>query len=313
MPSPRISIVLPTWNGARDLARLLPALAAQVDCGEVEIVAIDSSSSDDTRELLERAGATVEVIPQSDFRHGTTRNRAADRARGELLVFLSQDVVPAGDDFLAQLTAVFEDPAVAGATARVLPHPDDDPLTARTVLDSPEAGHVATTRRLDPAGRMWDLPAQERVELLRFNNVASAIRASVFREIPFPDVPFGEDFAWAARALTAGHTLRFVPEAVAHHAHDYTPRQAFERYRIDAAFHREIHGHRLRPTLFSVLRGIGFEVREDWRYLGRTHASAKLRHLLRSFGLRGAQVLGQYWGSRGWGPAFWPDSASDAS
>lgn len=313
MPSPRISIVLPTWNGARDLARLLPALAAQVDCGEVEIVAIDSSSSDDTRDLLEQAGAHVEVIPQSEFRHGATRNRAADRARGELLVFLSQDVVPAGSDFLAKLTEVFDDPAVAGATARVLPHPGDDPLTARTVLDSPEAGQVAHARRLDPHGRMWDLPAQERVELLRFNNVASAIRSSVFHEIPFPDVPFGEDFAWAARALTAGHTLRFVPESVAYHAHEYSPRQAFERYRIDAAFHREIHGHRLRPTVFSVARGIGFEVREDWRYLKRTHAPAKARYLMRSVSLRGAQVLGQFWGSRGWGPAFWPDSAQDAS
>jgi len=313
MPSPRLSIILPTWNGASDLARLLPALAAQEDCGEFEIVAVDSSSTDDTRRLLEDAGAAVEVIPQSEFRHGATRNLAAERARGEFLVFLSQDVVPDGPHFLAQLTAVFDDPAVAGATARVLPHPGDDPLTARTVLDSPDAGTEAFERRLDAEGRVWDLPAEERALLLRFNNVASAIRTSVFREIPFPDVPFGEDFAWAARALTAGHAIRFAPEAVAYHAHDYSPRQAFERYRIDAAFHREIHGHRLRPTLFSVARGFGFEVREDWRYLNRTHAPARVRHLVRSLGLRGAQVLGQFWGSRGWGPAFWPDSAQDAS
>lgn len=312
MSSPRISIVLPTWNGARDLARLLPALARQSGCGAVELVAIDSSSTDDTRRLLEGAGASVEVIPQADFRHGATRNRAADRARGELLVFLSQDVVPEGDDFLARLTAVFEDPAVAGATVRVLPHEDDDPLTARTVLDAPEAADAPLVRRLDPDGAMWDLPAAERAELLRFNNVASAIRASVFREIPFPDVPFGEDFAWAARALTAGHTLRFVPDAVARHAHAYTPRQAFERYRIDAAFHRAIHGHRLRPSVLSVARGIGFEVREDWRYLRRTRARGMARHLVRSLGLRGAQVLGQFWGSRGWGPDFHGDPARDA-
>lgn len=291
MSSPRLSIVLPTWEGERDLARLLPALAAQeIDgrpAGEgFEILAVDSSSTDRSRELLERAGARVQRIEKSAFRHGATRNQAARGARGEILVFLSQDALPRDKAFLAALAAPFADPKVAGAYARILPHEDDDPLTARTVLSAPEASAEGETREL----------AGSTGRLVGFNDVASAIRRSVFEAIPFPDVDFGEDVAWAARVLEAGWRIRFEPRAVVHHSHRYSPSRAYERYRIDAEFHLRHFQRRLRPSLVSVARGFAHEVREDWRYV-RRHGG--FTHLLRSPFLRAAQVLGQYAGSRG--------------
>jgi rhamnosyltransferase len=292
----RVSILLPTLNGEPHLARLLPVLARQEIAGGFEIRAIDSGSTDRTRELLEKAGATVTRIEPSEFRHGATRNRLASEARGELLVFLSQDACPRDAGFLSALSAAFDDPSVGGAYARVLPHEDDDPLTARTVLSAPEAGEKGETRGLDRGASLAALDPAARTRLAAFNNVASAIRRSVLEKIPFPDVEFGEDAAWAARALEAGWKIRFEPRAVVFHSHRYTPRSAYERYRVDAAFHREVFGRRIRPSLGSVARGIAYEVREDWRYVVRHGGAA---HLLRSPFLRAAQVLGQYSGSRG--------------
>jgi rhamnosyltransferase len=280
---PRVSICLPTWNGERDLARLLPALARQELDGAFEIVAIDSSSRDRSFEMLEQAGARVLRIEQREFGHGATRNRIAGMAQGEFLVFLSQDAVPQGERFLATLVAAFEDPRTAGACARILPHEDDDPLTARTVLDAPEASAQA---------RVFEGRGGE----VCFNDVAAAIRASVFRTLPFPEVVFGEDRAWAVRALEAGHRIRFVPESVVRHAHRYTPRTAFERYRIDAAYQRHVHGRRVRPSLWSVARGIGHELVRDWSHVRATRQP--MTALLRAPALRGAQVFGQYCGSR---------------
>ncbi|MCE9595784.1 MAG: glycosyltransferase [Planctomycetes bacterium] len=299
MTAPRLSILLPTYNGAADLERLLPALARQEVDGGVELCAIDSSSTDGTRALLEKAGASIEVIPKSEFRHGATRNRCALRARGEILIFLSQDVVPDGPNFLAELASAFADPRTAGAYGRVLPFADDDPLTARTVLDLPEADERELVRDLDHVAGLHELSGDERARFVRFNNVASAIRADVFRAIPFPDLAFGEDFAWAARALTAGWRLRFVPGAIARHAHHYSPKKAYERYRVDAAFHRLVHGHRLRPSVMSLARGFAFEVAADLRFLARTDRPGKLYACVRSPILRGAQVLGQWVGSHG--------------
>ncbi len=315
MEGPRISVCLPILNGAVDLARLLPALAGQVGVGEVEVVAIDSSSTDSSVEQLEAAGARVEVIPRSAFRHGPTRNRLAGMARGEICVFLSQDALPADEHFLASLTspllglssdlavgspegAAGSPPRISGATARVLPHPADDPLTARTVLHAPEAGSESEIRRLPAGARLADLPPEERDDLVRFNDVASAIRREVLLELPFPDVPFAEDAAWAALALDAGHALAFVAEAVVLHAHRYGPRTAFERYRVDAAWQRRAHGVRVRPGLISVLRGFLFELRADVRHV--SGEGAGWLHLCRAPFLRGGQVLGQWFGSHGW-------------
>ena len=304
MTAPRVSIVLPTLNGEACLARLLPLLAAQDlprDWNGLEICAVDSSSSDRTRELLERAGASVRTIARADFRHGGTRNQAAARARGEFLVFLSQDAAPADALCLRHLIGAFDDPRVAGAYCRVLPHPDDDLLTQRTVLDLPEASAHGVVRDLDGIGSLAALAPEQRAAWLRFNNVASAVRASVFRVHPFPDLPFGEDCAWAARVLDAGHRIRFVPESVVHHAHRYGPREAFRRYRIDAAFHREVHGFRLRPSVLSACKGLAYELGRDLAFLRASAAGARLRAALAAPLLRAAQVAGQYAGSRGWG------------
>jgi rhamnosyltransferase len=302
MSSPSLSLLVPTLDAGRYLDRLLPALAGQSYSGLIEYRALDSTSSDDTVARLEAAGWAVTSIPRSEFRHGPARNQLAEGASGEVLVFLSQDAVPEGPDFLTNLVAPFQDKRVGGVSARVLPHPDSDPMTARTVLAAPEAGAESAIRELAPGAKLEDLEDRERAEWLRFNNVASALRTSVHREVPFPDVPFGEDFAWAADALRAGWKVGFVAEAVARHAHRYSATQAFERYRVDAAFHRRVHGLRVRPSLLSVIKGIAFELREDWRFAREERTG--LGHLWRAPLLRGGQVLGQWFGSRGWNLPF---------
>lgn len=306
MTAPRISIVLPTLNGRADLEVLLPRLQEQQLDGGWELLAVDSSSTDGTVELLERYGHPVVTIDRATFSHGGTRADRARDARADTLVFLSQDALPADAAFLERLVEPFDDPRVAGSYARVLPHGDDDLLTARTVLDLPEAGTEPEVRDLDGVEGLWALPPVERVAHIRFNNVASAVRRSVFEQIPFPAVDFGEDVAWAARALTAGWRLAYAPGAVAYHAHRYTARGAFRRYRQDARFHRTAHGWSMRPTLGSAVRGWAFELKSDVAEVRRAGLSRHLADLARAPFLRGAQVFGQYVGSRGWGREIAP-------
>jgi rhamnosyltransferase len=265
------------------LLRLLPRLGAQRIDGGFELIAIDSSSSDRSVELLEQAGAHVERIAQSEFGHGKTRNALARLSRGEFLVFLSQDALPEGERFLAELTRAFEDELTAGSAARILPHEDDDPLTARTALALPDASDRA---------RVFQGNSQDVI----FNDVASSMRRAAWMRVPFPELPFGEDLAWARAALAEGWRLRFSPQALVRHAHRYSPRQAFERYKVDAAFQREFSGRSVRPSALSVLKGVAYELREDWRHVKRR--GGPFSSLWRAPLLRSAQVLGQYVGAR---------------
>lgn len=291
----RVSICLPTWQGEADLRRLLPRLARQRVVGGFELVAVDSGSRDATPRLLAEAGARVERIAQREFGHGRTRNQLARLARGGTLVYLSQDALPEGDDFVERLAAPLADARVAGATARILPHDDDDPLTKRSVLDAPQAS-------AEPRRHAWDrdglgvLSAADRAAEVSFDNVAAAYRADVLRSLPFPETAFGEDAAWAELALQHGHELVFEPRAVVRHAHRYTAAAAWSRWRADAAFQREHFGRSVRPDCWSALRGLGFELGRDWSYLRR---EGGLAHLPRAVLLRAAQVGGAWAGSRG--------------
>ena len=301
MGAPRVSILLPTRDGERDLARLLPVLARQKLEGGIERLAIDTASSDRSVELLRGSGFEVQTIRPEEFGHGRTRNALAERARGEFLVFFSQDALPEGDDFIERLIAPFADEHLAGTYARILPNASDDALTARSVLAGPQASERPERFELAQGKRLEDLPLEEAMRMLAFSNVASAVRARAWKGLPFHDEVFGAEFAWAARALTSGWSLAFTPGCIVRHAHRYGPLSAFERYRVDAAFHRRAHGHRLRPGLFGLVRGFAHECLLDLAYV-RAHGGWSA--LARSPFLRGGQVLGQLYGSRGWRNPF---------
>ena len=103
--SPLISVLLPVKDGASFLREMLPLLLEQELMARLEIVAVDSGSLDDSIDVLVAHGAAVLSIEAAEFNHGLTRNLAAESARGEVLVLLSQRSLPIGTRWLAPLIA----------------------------------------------------------------------------------------------------------------------------------------------------------------------------------------------------------------
>jgi glycosyltransferase involved in cell wall biosynthesis len=97
-----VSIIIPTYNEEAYLPRLLHSIKAQ-KCANCEVIVADNKSTDRTREIARAHGARVVRggIPS------IARNRGADAARGEYLLFIDADtVLPEG--FLAKILARFE-------------------------------------------------------------------------------------------------------------------------------------------------------------------------------------------------------------
>jgi glycosyltransferase involved in cell wall biosynthesis len=107
-----ISVIVTTYNRPDALRAVLDGLAAQRDRG-FEVIVADDGSRDDTRVLVQSASASFPVplahVWQEDrgFRAGAARNRAAEHAAGEYLVFLDGDCVPR-PDFIARHRALAE-------------------------------------------------------------------------------------------------------------------------------------------------------------------------------------------------------------
>jgi rhamnosyltransferase len=301
--TPRVSIVLPTRDGAATLPAVLDAIARQQVNFAFEVVAVDSGSTDGTVALLQSRVDRVVTVPAGSFDHGLTRNLGIREARGEFVVLLVQDAVPVSDSWLAALTApLFGDPRVAGAFARQLPRPEAGAVTRHYRDRWLASSHVPRTVSIASLAELDALDPPARLERCAFDNVCSCIRRSTWTQFPFRRTPIAEDVGWAKEVLLAGHTLAYVPAAQVTHSHD---RSATYEFRRTYVLHRRLYElFRLRtiPTLPRLGRAIVSSLAAH-----RRCRRAEGRHLLlsgRAIALAFVWPLGQYLGAlsaaRGW-------------
>jgi rhamnosyltransferase len=219
-----ISIVIPVKDGGSDLERCLVAIGRQVLDDDVEIVVVDSGSTDGSVQVARSQGARVHEIHPSEFGHGRTRNLGAGLAAGEILVFTSQDAHAADERWLSRLVSPLAtgDSTRAGAYGRQLPHEDATP-PERYFLDF-LYGPEPRIQRLDSGG-------EPSFEQTLFSNVNSAIPRAVWERFPFADdLIMSEDQEWSRRVLRAGFELVYEPRAAVHHSHTYSVAGAFRRF-----------------------------------------------------------------------------------
>ncbi len=218
-----ISVVIPVKNGGEELERCLAGVAEQKVDEEVEVIVVDSGSTDRSPEVARAAGAVVEVIDPAEFGHGRTRNLGVELARGELVVFTSQDAVAVDERWLACLSAAARTgPEVAGAYGRQLPHADARP---------PERFFLDFLYGPEPRSQRVRDGEELTFESTLFSNVNAAVPRWALERFPFrDDLTMSEDQEWSRRALRAGFTLVYEPRAAVRHSHAYTIRSAFRRF-----------------------------------------------------------------------------------
>jgi rhamnosyltransferase len=218
-----ISVLIPVKNGGHDLVRCLSAIAAQQVEDDVEVVVVDSGSSDGSPQRARELGAHVHEIDAAEFNHGRTRNLAAERSRGNLLVFTTQDAYPESETWLETLVAPLRsNEGTAGVYGRQLPHHYATPLE-----------HFFLDFLYGAEGRIQSVSGPDDVtfEMTLFSNVNSAIPRTVWQEYPFADdMVMSEDQEWSRRVLLAGKAVVYEPLAAVRHSHAYTLRDAFRRF-----------------------------------------------------------------------------------
>jgi GT2 family glycosyltransferase len=298
-PRHLVSVLMPLMDAAEDLREILPSLLEQSVSTELEVVAVDSASRDDTVAVLSEFGATTIAIDPAQFDHGLTRNLAAQHARGDVLVFLNGRTRPAGKDWLAPLLAALDaDPTVAGACSRIAPHPGADLLTRRDGEREASGSDVRAVKRIEDWAAYRALPVEQRRLLLNFHTVSAAIRADVLRRIPFRSVrAIGEDLLWSREVLEAGMALVHEPASLAYHSHDYSLREWLMRNVDDGIANRDVNERALDAHEADAM--VRHMVAEDWAYLrdelGLTGDELE-RWQIQAALRRAAQVAGQWLG-----------------
>ena len=226
-----VAVVIPTWNAAKDWPAFQAGLALQgLPAGQ--ILVIDSSSSDGTRDLAAAAGYQVVRIESRDFNHGGTRQAALRYVPwAKIVVYLTQDAVLAGEGAIDRLLAAFDDAEVAAAYGRQLPRPGAGPIeTHARLFNYPGISAVRTFESRRTLG----------IKAAFLSNSFSAYRVDALCGAGgFPsEVIMAEDALVAARLLMAGRKIAYVADAQVRHSHGFTIAAEFRRYFDTGVYHR---------------------------------------------------------------------------
>ena len=217
-----VSVVIPILNAEDYLPSLLPAILEQEPAPPVEIILIDSMSTDNTREIASRF-EKVEVIPIQNFSHGRARNLGAQHARGDIIVLMTQDAIPANKRWLDNLLKPFDDTTIAATFSRQQPYEHANPVE-RFFLHSHFPPDKSIRRE---KGDHTSLSFED----VFFSNVSAAIRRDLLLEYPFDEeLIMSEDQQFARDILNAGYATVYQADSVVIHSHNYTLCHAFRRY-----------------------------------------------------------------------------------
>ena len=238
-----VSIIIPTCNGGQIFSECLTAIKRQEYAGPLQLIIVDSGSTDGTVELAEKAGACIRKINPQQFHHAGTRNKALLLADHERIVFMVQDAIPCSDAWLTSLTHALNDYPVAAVYTAQIPHDDATPYARFEIESINEArGHDPVIQEIESVESYAEMPYQRAYRMIGLDNVCAIYRKDRLLKEPFPEVDFAEDMAWAQKNLLMGHKILYNPRIKVKHSHNRPPQYAFRRQIINSFWCAKIMG-----------------------------------------------------------------------
>ncbi len=252
------SIVIRAYNEEKHIGRLMKGIKQQT-IKDVEIILVDSGSTDATVSIAESFGAKVVRIPPSEFTFGRSLNLGIQAAARELIVIASAHVYPVYPDWLETMLRPFENPQIALVYGK---------------QRGPEFAKFSEQQIF----HQWYPDESDLNQKTAFcNNANAAIRKTLWEQNPYDEELTGlEDLAWAKWAKEQGYEIAYIAEAEIIHIHNETPRGVFNRYKREAMAFKKIHPEShfnlydfTRLTITNILSDIWHAAREGvlWKNL----------------------------------------------
>jgi glycosyltransferase involved in cell wall biosynthesis len=230
----KVSVCIPTRNAGPQFELLMFALQKQL-LVNLELCIIDTNSEDQTLDIAYRyfPDAVVHRITKAEFGHGKTRNRLAEMASNEYILFLTQDAIPLDELLVVSLAMhVSKDPKICGSFCSHVANPSH----SRFVAYSMEKHFKLMARSF--SARNFATGESDTLKYRFFSTNCALVNRSLLLAHPFDDVVYGEDQIWAAQMLSKGFGTAFVPDVSVMHSHNYDGDDLVAKTRTDLEFHK---------------------------------------------------------------------------
>ncbi|HMZ42804.1 MAG TPA: glycosyltransferase [Anaerolineales bacterium] len=233
------------------MGRLLEGIKQQT-IQDVDVILVDSGSTDSTVAIAESYGTRIVRIRPEEFTFGRSLNFGVKEAKREFIVMASAHVYPVYPDWLETLLRPFQDEKVALTYGK-------------------QRGYEGSKYSEHQIFHQWYPDDSNADQTTAFcNNANAAIRKSLWQQHPYDEMLTGlEDLEWAKWAKGQGYKIAYAAEAEIIHIHNETPRGVYNRYRREAMALRKIYPEAhfnfydfLRLTTTNILSDLWHAARE---------------------------------------------------
>ena len=232
-----VDIIIPAYRPGKEFEKLLDSLSTQNY--PVEKILVMNTEEKFWNTAWEKKFPKVNVVhlKKADFDHGGTRCQGARLSDSDIMIFMTQDAVPADRNLIGNLIRPLQENSKVGAAyARQLAREDCAYLEKYTRrFNYPETSSIKWEKDTDTYG----------IKTYFCSNVCAAYRRGVYLELggfPHP-VIFNEDLVFAAGAIQNGWKIIYKADARVIHSHEYTYRELIRRnfdQGVSQACHPEI-------------------------------------------------------------------------
>lgn len=282
--NPTCSIVIRAFNEEKHIARLLDGIRHQT-IKDVEIILVDSGSSDNTVKIAQNYDVDVVHIKPHDFTFGRSLNLGISHTHSDFVIFASAHVYPIYPDWLERLLEPFEDEKVAISYGK-------------------QRGMETTQFSEHRIFEHWYPDFSTKNQTHPFcNNANAAIRKKLWEINAYNEtLPGLEDLAWARWAHEQGYRISYVAEAEIVHVHNESWRGVLNRYRREGMAFKMIYPQE-QFGIFDLITALISNVKNDLQIARKDKI---IKDVWKSvLGFRWNQFYGTYLGFHQSGPLTW--------
>ena len=282
----KVDVIIPAFRPGQEFEKLLELLCRK--SYEVDTILVMNTEKQFWNPSWETKFPKVKVkhLSKLEFDHGGTRRQAAQISEADIMIFMTQDAVPADRNLIRNLVRPLqENPQIGAAYARQLAREDCAYLEKYT--------------------RSFNYPAQSSVKWEKdtgrygiktyfCSNVCAAYRKSIYEQVGgfVPKAIFNEDMIYAGTIVKRGYGIAYAADACVIHSHNYSCQQQFRR-NFDLGVSQAEH-----PEIFEGVpsEGEGLRlVKKSFSYLVKT---GHLWLIPKLVGQSGFKYMGYFLGKR---------------
>lgn len=227
----KVSIICPLYNAEKYLIDLYNNIITQKINQEVELLFVLTESKDKSENILQELKLKYEKVKPEEFSHSRTREFMASKATGDIIVFISQDVIMKNKHWLNNLVK----PIIQG---------ECEASFSRQLCSNSTIEKYIREKNYPEVSRIVSKDDIERLGLITFfySDASSAVKASIYRELngyDGKDLIINEDMYFANKLIHAGYRIKYCSDSQVYHSHIFTLKQLFNRYFDTGVFFKQ--------------------------------------------------------------------------